>query len=140
MTDEPEGQGAAGAGHRYPCGLDPRSLANLKPPWKPGQSGNPSGRPKGFQLPAKRLQNLVGSEEGWAEMEPELLEIMRGEGDAKDENGRANLLRFLGLALQNDHALLKSRENDEDRAEQPASFVVRAPEETEGEGSADDAP
>jgi hypothetical protein len=23
----------------------PRSLANLKPPWKPGQSGNPNGRP-----------------------------------------------------------------------------------------------
>src|SRR5262249_6669713 len=29
--------------HRKP---GPRSLANLRPPWKPGQSGNPDGRPK----------------------------------------------------------------------------------------------
>ena len=25
---------------------NPRSLANLRPPWKPRQSGNPGGRPK----------------------------------------------------------------------------------------------
>ncbi len=27
--------------------MNPRSLANLCPPWKPGQSGNPAGRPLG---------------------------------------------------------------------------------------------
>jgi hypothetical protein len=30
--------------------MNPRSLANLRPPWQAGQSGNPGGRPKRRQL------------------------------------------------------------------------------------------
>ena len=36
----------------------PNPAANLKP-WKPGQSGNPGGRPKGL---AKRVRELVGGD------------------------------------------------------------------------------
>jgi len=32
-----------GKGHRY-------NTQNLRPPWKPGQSGNPKGAPKGIRL------------------------------------------------------------------------------------------
>ena len=39
--------------HRKP---GPRSLANLKPPWKPGQSGNANGRPKdAFTLDLRKI-------------------------------------------------------------------------------------
>jgi len=33
------------AKQKYPIGKNPNSLANLKKGWKPGQSGNPKGRP-----------------------------------------------------------------------------------------------
>lgn len=34
---------------------------NLRPPWKPGQSGNPGGRPKGQSL-TKILRDILDSE------------------------------------------------------------------------------
>lgn len=33
-------------GETKPRKMSPASLANLKPPWKPGETGNPNGRPK----------------------------------------------------------------------------------------------
>ena len=32
-----------------------RQIAGLRPPWRPGQSGNPGGRPKGVRYPAEHL-------------------------------------------------------------------------------------
>ena len=37
------------------------SLANLMPPWKPGESGNPAGRPKGSRDKKKVLEELTVS-------------------------------------------------------------------------------
>ena len=42
-------------------GTHPNSLANLRPqPWKPGQSGNPGGRPKGVVYPVEYLKSMGG--------------------------------------------------------------------------------
>lgn len=36
-----------------------RSLANLKPPWKPGQSGNPTGRPLNWDMTMEAVRQQV---------------------------------------------------------------------------------
>jgi hypothetical protein len=42
-----------------------RSLANLRGPWKPGQSGNPNGHPKGWKSPAVILaEKLINDNMG----------------------------------------------------------------------------
>ena len=38
---------------------NPNSLANLRPEWKPGQSGNPRGRRPGHHSPEARLRKLL---------------------------------------------------------------------------------
>lgn len=43
-------------------GISPRSLSNLRPPWKPGESGNISGRPK-KSLMQSRLEEVANSPE-----------------------------------------------------------------------------
>ena len=47
---------AAGGDHRG-------STGNLRPPWKPGESGNPKGRPKGTGL-ADRLRAILEKDDG----------------------------------------------------------------------------
>ena len=42
---------------KYPKGKHPNSLANLKSKWKPGQSGNPKGRPKGIKYISEALRD-----------------------------------------------------------------------------------
>ena len=39
--------------------LHANSLANLRPAWRSGQSGNPIGKPKGVRYPAEYLSELV---------------------------------------------------------------------------------
>lgn len=94
MTDEPED----GAAHRSER---PAHQRGLRPPWKPGESGNPTGRTRGYVLPAKRLQNLMGGEEGWAKVQARIMDVLEGRG----EPGEAT--RLLGLVLGNDHALMR---------------------------------
>lgn len=36
----------------------PNSLANLRRPWRTGESGNPRGRPKGRHSPERKLRKL----------------------------------------------------------------------------------
>jgi hypothetical protein len=45
--------------------VSPRSLANLKPPFKPGQSGNPGGKPKGAVCFITRLKEALLSDTPW---------------------------------------------------------------------------
>ena len=42
---------------------------NLREPWKPGQSGNPSGRPKGALSPVEHLRALSGAKWTVGELE-----------------------------------------------------------------------
>ena len=60
--------------------MSPNSLANLRPPWKPGQSGNPKGRqPKsGFR---QAVEELLGEKASDAHGQP--LEITNEELLAK---------------------------------------------------------
>ena len=44
---------------KYPKGKHPNSMANLKKGWKPGQSGNPKGRPKGIKYLSEALRELL---------------------------------------------------------------------------------
>ena len=44
--------------HRQKTERSPRSLANLKPPWKKGECPNPGGRPKGRTVTAA-LRDLI---------------------------------------------------------------------------------
>lgn len=63
---------------KFPKGLHPASLANLRPPWRPGRSGNPSGKtkdgknPQAHAIEARLLAKLAqptakGSEKTWAQ-------------------------------------------------------------------------
>ena len=36
------------------------SLANLSPPWRPGESGNPTGRPAGVVYPSEHMRGMAG--------------------------------------------------------------------------------
>lgn len=40
-----------------------KRLKNLKPPWKPGQSGNPQGRPRGRRFYGEIVRELLASQE-----------------------------------------------------------------------------
>ena len=52
-----------------------KSLANLRPPWKPGQSGNPKGRAKGSKntfesiVRAKLAEQLPGDVNGTTKLD-----------------------------------------------------------------------
>ena len=37
----------------------PAQLANLRPPWQPGESGNPGGRPQGAVYPVEHLKSMA---------------------------------------------------------------------------------
>ena len=50
----------------------PNSLANLRPPWKQGETPNPGGRPKGVVYPVEHLRLL-------ADKPVEELEAIRGD-------------------------------------------------------------
>jgi hypothetical protein len=86
--------------------------------FKPGQSGNPGGYPKGFQKPALRLRNKYGSQEGWEKLE-KLLDTVADPDEA---------LALLRVVVQNDHAL--DRSGDADEGQEKRGKVVRL----EGEG------
>ena len=52
-----------------------KSLANLRPPWKPGESGNPKGRPKGSKnsfesiVRSKLDEQVAGAPEGTTKLD-----------------------------------------------------------------------
>jgi hypothetical protein len=52
---------------KYAHGKHPNSLNNLKGRWKPGQSGNPKGRPKGVKYVSEALRDLLASDKGLAD-------------------------------------------------------------------------
>jgi hypothetical protein len=70
---------------------------NLKPPWPPGVSGNPSGRSKRYQHLFDVIAAEVGGERGLSPMEREYIsraaENMRRAEHAKDNNERVRLTR-----------------------------------------------
>lgn len=47
---------------KYQRGENPNSLANLRAPWKPGQSGNPAGPGKGFKRVSDRIKAILEQE------------------------------------------------------------------------------
>jgi hypothetical protein len=72
------------------------SFKNLRP-FKPGQSGNPSGRSKRYQELFDAIASQVGGEGGLTAMEREYIsraaEHMRQSERAKDNNERVRLTR-----------------------------------------------
>jgi len=56
---------------KYPNGKHPNSLANLakgrKNGWKPGQSGNPKGRPPNIKYVSEALRDLLAKDETLAD-------------------------------------------------------------------------
>jgi hypothetical protein len=88
-----------------------KGLANLRPSWKPGQSGNPSGRPKGIfgkaalkQLRKRaesgetNLDAVVGAQVGKAiaKADTHAAEFLRDVVDGKPESSQASA----GAAIQ----------------------------------------
>jgi hypothetical protein len=61
------------AQEKYPIGRHPNSLKNLKKGWKPGQSGNPKGRPRNIKYITELAREKLGEscpydpEKTWAE-------------------------------------------------------------------------
>jgi len=59
---------------KYAPGKNPNSLANLTKQWKPGESGNPKGRPKGIKYISEALKDLLSNEKLVNELANELIE------------------------------------------------------------------
>src|SRR5262249_54847510 len=53
--------------------MNSKSLKNLTPPWQPGQSGNPGGRPVRTRLTEKFVADIM---ESWEKHGPSVLETM----------------------------------------------------------------
>ena len=74
-----------------------RGTKNLKPPWPPGVSGNPSGRSKRYQQLFDVIAAEVGGDSGLTAMQREYIsraaENMRRAEHAKDNNERVRLTR-----------------------------------------------
>ncbi len=62
--------------------------ATLNPPWKPGQSGNPNGRPKGSVSLARILKEKLAENDG--EAAKAIVDAMIK--DAKREDGQSRRL------------------------------------------------
>ena len=62
-----------------------RSLANLKPPWGPGESGNLAGKPKGAKMGLRaRLMHALEKQ-----ITPNILDHLKQEGIDLDSNENA---------------------------------------------------
>lgn len=56
----------------------PKKKSGLKPPWKPGQSGNPAGRPKGARTILQE-DFFKALQRDFAQNGVEVLQVMRAE-------------------------------------------------------------
>jgi hypothetical protein len=74
-----------------------RNTAGLRPPWQPGQSGNPTGRSQRYWHLFDMITAQIGGESGLTPMEREYIsraaENMRRAEHAKDNNERVRLTR-----------------------------------------------
>jgi hypothetical protein len=72
-------------------------MANLRPPWQPGQSGNPTGRSQRYWHLFDMITAQIGGGRGLTPMEREYIsraaENMRRAEHAKDNNERVRLTR-----------------------------------------------
>ena len=79
---------AAGHGHH------PNSLANLRPPWRPGQAGNPDGRKPGVVYVSEHVSSLLAeSADGTPRYTKADLEKIVG--DEKEAPGRVIAARWV---------------------------------------------
>jgi len=67
---------------KYPKGKHPNSLANLKKPWRPGESGNRNGRPKGIKYLSEALRDLLQDEAVVRELAEQLVKRARKSDNA----------------------------------------------------------
>jgi len=70
---------------KYPKGKHPNSLANLRLGWKPGQSGNPKGRPPGIKYVSEALREQLANDPALVDMLAKKL-IERAQKNSNDLN------------------------------------------------------
>jgi hypothetical protein len=89
---------------------------NLKPPWPPGVSGNPSGRSKRYQQLFDVIAAEVGGDSGLTAMQREYIsraaENMRRAEHAKDNNERVRLTRCAMGLVDRVRDMRRERERD----------------------------
>ena len=80
-----------------PAAAPHRNTVGLRPPWQPGQSGNPTGRSQRYWHLFGMISAQIGGESGLSPMEREYIsraaENMRRAEHAKDNNERVRLTR-----------------------------------------------
>lgn len=121
---ENDAPGAQDEARRRPDGTFAERPPGASPLWQKGQSGNPSGRPKGFQDITRRIQNFYGAEANWP-MVKRLLDRALSEESEVDVG-----LRALNMGLSNSQTLLKA---DSEPLEDAPPPVVQLEDGTEVE-------
>ncbi len=80
--------------------MNPKSLENLKPPWKPGETGNPAGKPKGTLALKTIARELLEEETDFVKANGEVVRMPMG---------KAGLLAWIECALKSKDPL---KDND----------------------------
>ncbi len=86
--------------------------------FRPGQSGNPGGLPKGYVKFNKRLSNYLGTDEGWERAKEKVDRLL--DGDLDNELA----LRFLQFIAGNDSAIDRNKADGEGRIPPTVKVVI----------------
>ena len=102
MVETPPLAGAPSGVSGGPAGKSPRKTPmanpeNLKPPWQPGQSGNPNGRPRKESSVRAAIAELLSEPEGDRDRLRALLESLYHRATKRGDTTAARLLLEYGF-------------------------------------------